>query len=190
VTQPIGPGAFIAVIGASGVGKDTLLDLARVSCSDTVHFVRRVITRPPGPGEEFDSLSAADFEEADERGDFAGSWRAHGLAYGLPVSADDMIRAGRVVIANVSRGVISELEERYERVVVVRIIVSDGVRAQRLRARSRESEDDIAQRLARADPAPHRSADYEIPNDGSIQDSSRELLDIIASTIARRSETP
>ena len=148
--RPLGPGIFIAVIGASGVGKDAVLNWARVSCSDTAYFVRRMITRQPGPGEEFDSLSEASFEQADERGELAVSWRAHGLAYGLPVSIDEVIRAGNIVIANVSRGVIKALEQRYERVVVVRITVSDEVRAERLHARSRESEEDIVRRLTRA----------------------------------------
>lgn len=183
MTARIGPGVFVAVVGASGVGKDALLSYARQRAGVAVHFPRRAITRPLGPGEEFDSLGEADFERARSRGDFAASWHAHGLAYGIPVWVDDPIRAGQVVVANVSRGAVRALEERYARVVMVRITVSDGVRAKRLLARSRESEEDIARRLARDDPAPERIADHEIANDGSVAQGGRRLLDLIAAAL-------
>lgn len=187
----IGPGAFVAVVGASGVGKDALISGARERCGPTAHFPRRAITRPPGPGEDFDSLSPAAFAAADERGDFAVSWRAHGLAYGIPAWVDEPVRAGQVVVANVSRGAVSALEARYDRVVVVRITVSDAVRAERLRARRRESAEDVAARLARADPAPGRVADHEIRNDTTVADGSSRLLAVVAAahrTTDRRTE--
>ena len=184
----IGPGAFVAVVGASGVGKDALLTAARERSA--AHFPRRVITRPPGPGEDFDPRSDAEFADADGRGEFAVSWRAHGLAYGLPVSVDEVIRAGRVVVANVSRAAVSALEERYDRVVVVRVTVSDDVRAARLRGRSRESGGDIARRLVRADPAPERVADHEIRNDGTVHDGAARLVEVIAAELARSTGRP
>ena len=82
----------------------------------------------------------------------AGS--AHGLWYGIPALADDAVHDGRVVVANVSRVVVGELAARYRRLVVVRVTASDEVRAQRLRARRREPEPGVGQRLARPDPAP------------------------------------
>ncbi|MEN3266957.1 phosphonate metabolism protein/1,5-bisphosphokinase (PRPP-forming) PhnN [Pseudonocardia sp.] len=184
MTARIGPGAFVAVVGASGVGKDALISGARAHCGRAAHFPRRVITRPPGPGEDFDSLSEAAFLDAEERGDFAVSWRAHGLAYGIPVWVDEPVRAGEVVVANVSRGAVSALEERYDHVVVVRVTVSDAVRAARLRARCRESVDAIARRLARVDPAPERVADHEIRNDATVAEGSAQLLAIVTAALA------
>ena len=184
MTDPIGPGAFVAVVGASGVGKDALLSFARERCGELTHFPRRAITRPPGPGEEHTPLSEAEFADARERGAFAAWWHAHGLDYGIPVSADAAIGAGRVVVVNVSRGVLDALRKRYERLVVVRVTVSDQVRAQRLQARSRESADAIAARLSRADPAPHHPVDHEIRNDTTVADGAARLMDIIASAQA------
>jgi ribose 1,5-bisphosphokinase len=185
--QPIEPGAFVAVVGASGVGKDALLAEARARCGPGAHFPRRVITRPPGPGEDFESVSEAAFEETERRGGFAVSWRAHGLAYGIPAAVDGPIRAGEVVVANVSRGAIGALEERYARVVVVRITVSETVRATRLRARGRERADAVDRRLSRADPAPERVADHEIRNDGTVAEGGARLLAVITG-LARREE--
>jgi ribose 1,5-bisphosphokinase len=130
VTEPIGPGAFVAVVGASGVGKDALLAYARDRSGALARFPRRAITRPPGPGEDHDPLSEDQFTLARERGAFAVCWPAHGLRYGIPASADTDVRAGRVVVANVSRGVIGELAARYRRLVVVEVTASAEVRAQ------------------------------------------------------------
>jgi ribose 1,5-bisphosphokinase len=188
MTERIGPGAFVAVVGASGVGKDALLTFAREHATAGAHFPRRAITRLPAAGEDFDSVSEAEFAEAESRGDYAASWRAHGLAYGIPAWVDNPIRAGEVVVANVSRGAISALEGRYSRVVVARITVSNEVRAARLRARSRESGDEIARRLDRQDPAPDRIADYEIANDGTVRDGGARLLSIITHLQERTTE--
>lgn len=179
MTDQIGPGAFIAVVGASGVGKDTLLDAARERCGASVLFPRRSITRAAGPGEDYTPLTVAEFALADEHGEFAVSWSAHGLDYGIPCTIDAAIRAGRTVVANVSRGILDELAERYSRLVVVRVTVPDAVRAQRLHARNREGGADIARRLERADPSVARPVDHEICNDRSIADACGELMHII-----------
>ena len=179
MTWPIGPGAFIAVVGASGVGKDALLTYARGRSSALARFPRRAITRPPGPGEDHDPVTEDQFATARERGAFALSWRAHGLWYGIPASVDAEVRAGLVVVANVSRSVLGELEARYLRLVVVRVTVPEKVRAQRLRDRSRESEPGIGQRLNRQDPAPGHRVDAVIENDGSLAEGGARLLRII-----------
>jgi len=173
---PIGPGTFVAVVGASGVGKDALIDHARARTPDTVRFPRRTITRPAGAGEDHDPLDVEAFAAAARAGAFAVHWHAHGLDYGIPAQADEDLRAGRTVVANVSRGVLSELSRRCEHLVVVRVTVPDAVRAERLRARSRESADAVAARLHRADPAPDQHVDVEICNDGTREAGGEALL--------------
>lgn len=189
MTSPIGPGAFIAVTGASGVGKDTLLDAAREQCGDDVVFPRRTITRPIGSGEDYLSVNEQDFMAARERGEFAVSWQAHGLHYGVPSSVDAVIRAGGVVVSNVSRGVVEELRNRYERIVTVRITVSDGVRAARLHTRNRETAEGIAGRLTRVDPAAGHRFDHEIHNDRSVRIGADTLLHIIHSAAERETSS-
>jgi ribose 1,5-bisphosphokinase len=179
VTGLIGPGAFIAVVGASGVGKDALLSYARERSGALARFPRRAITRPPGPGEDHDPVTDDQFATARERGALALYWRAHGLWYGLPASVDAEVRAGLVVVANVSRSVLGELEARYQRLVVVLVTVQEEARAQRLRRRSRESEPSIGQRLTRPDPAPGHRVDVVIQNDGVLAAGGARLLHII-----------
>jgi ribose 1,5-bisphosphokinase len=179
VTEPLGPGAFVAVVGASGVGKDALLTYAREQSAALAWFPRRVITRPPGPGEDHHPVTEEHFTAARARGAYAVSWHAHGLCYGIPAVADVEVRNGRVVVANVSRGAIQELAARYRRLVVVLVTVSEEVRAQRLRGRGREPEGDIGQRLARRDPAPGHRVDAVIQNDGSLAEGGAQLVRVI-----------
>lgn len=176
----LGPGAFVAVTGASGVGKDALLAAARTTVGDDVHFPTRVITRGSGGGEESTPMGEAAFTAAREAGGFAVWWQAHGLSYAIPTSADAAVLDGRVVVANVSRGALQALEQRYARLVVVCVTVSDPVRARRLRARGREEGEAVEQRLSRPDPAPDRVPDEVIRNDGSIAEGGAQLLRIIS----------
>jgi ribose 1,5-bisphosphokinase len=179
VTKPIGPGPFVAVIGASGVGKDALLSYARERAGASACFPRRAITRRAGPGEDHDPMEVEEFASALENGAFAVWWQAHGLCYGIPDSVDTELRAGRPVVVNVSRGVLGLLASRYERLIVIRVTVPDAIRATRLRARQRESINDIAQRLDRVDPSPDHPVDAEIRNDGPLHEGGAQLLRII-----------
>jgi ribose 1,5-bisphosphokinase len=183
--EPIGPGAFVAVVGASGVGKDAVLGWAREHAGAAARFPRRAITRPSGPGEDHDPVDPSAFAAARDAGGYAVHWEAHGLAYGIPVGADDEVRAGRVVVANVSRGVLETLAERYARLVVVEVTVSDAVRAERLGLRARESADGIARRLARTDPAPGHRVDVVIENDGALADAGARLLAVVEELAAQ-----
>lgn len=175
---PIGPGAFVAVVGGSGVGKDTILGYARERAADAM-FVRRVITRPPGPSEDSQELTEAEFTAIEAAGGFAVSWRAHGLGYGLPTTVDAVVGAGGIAVANVSRTVLSALAARYSGFRLVRVSVPPEVRAARLAARGRESGEDIAGRIVRPDPAPHARVDLEIVNDGSIAEAGQLLINFL-----------
>src|SRR4051794_8643592 len=100
-------GAFVAVIGPSGAGKDTVMDSARAELADrgsAFVFPRRLITRPIGPGEDHVPVGDADFTRIERDGGFALSWRAHGLSYGVPIAVVDSVRSGDVVVMNISRG--------------------------------------------------------------------------------------
>ena len=103
----VATGVLVLVVGPSGAGKDTLLDAARERLADDqrFRFVRRVITRPAeAGGETHEAVSRAEFTARR----FALSWQAHGLSYGIPLDIAGDITAGRIVVANVSRGVIVE----------------------------------------------------------------------------------
>jgi len=180
-TGAIGPGRLVLVVGPSGAGKDTLLRLARAACVDDhdVVFPRRVVTRASSADEDNIAVGPDDFARAREHGDFAVHWDAHGHSYALPQEINDDIRAGRAVVVNVSRTVIAALREAYANVVVVAITAPPDVLAQRLAARARNSDGNIAARLARSVDDASVEADVTILNAGSAEYHSRQLVRVI-----------
>ncbi len=184
----IGPGPFILVVGPSGAGKDTLIGLARAACADdgNVVFPRRVVTREASAFEDNEQIGLDAFRQASARGDFAVHWEAHGHCYALPRAIDDDIRAGRTVVANVSRTVVDAIRRGYADVTVVSITAPPDVLAKRLAARSRSSDGQIEHRLSRAADDVATTPDVTIANVGRVEDHARELVQVIKGT--QRSE--
>lgn len=161
-------GRLIAVVGPSGVGKDSLI--AEISAARPAFAVtRRAITRPVDLSEPFESLDDDAFDRRLSAGGFALHWSAHGLRYGIPVDTLNAVRAGHDVIANLSRGMLEQAATLYGRLTILSITASPAVLALRLGQRGREGADEIARRLARPIPRFPDDADcVEIDNDGPI----------------------
>lgn len=147
----LGPGGVVLVVGASGVGKDTILAGAAAALRDdeAIVFVRRSITRPPHASEPFDDMTPEEFARARDSGAFTMTWEAHGLSYGIPISAERDIAAGRTIVVNASRSIIPQARGRFECLCVVLIECETAIRAERMAARRRESASEIAARLSR-----------------------------------------
>jgi ribose 1,5-bisphosphokinase len=168
-------------VGPSGAGKDTLLGLARAACKDNLDIVfpRRIVTREASAFEDNEQVSHDAFHQARTRNAYAMHWEAHGHGYALNRSIDDDIRAGRSIVANVSRTVISAMRRTYVDVVVVSITAPPEVLAQRLAARARVSDGKIEQRLGRIVDDAAAAPDAIIVNVGNPEDHARELVGII-----------
>jgi ribose 1,5-bisphosphokinase len=177
----IGPGRLILVVGPSGAGKDTLIGLAQAACADdsSIVFPRRVVTREASSFEDNEQVSLDAFREALARGDFAMHWEAHGHCYALPRAIDDDIRAGRIVIANVSRTVIEAMRRAYADVTVVSVTAPPEVLAERLATRARSSDGRVADRLRRVVDDAVAAPDVTIINVGDVEHHARELVRII-----------
>ena len=177
----IGPGRLVLVVGPSGAGKDTLLGLARAAClnDDRIVFPRRVVTREASSFEDNEQLSLDAFRLARSQGEFAIHWEAHGHCYALPRAIDDELRAGRTVVANVSRTVVEAMRRAYVDVVVVSITVPPEILAERLAARARSSDGQIENRLRRAVDSGAAAPDVTISNVGDVAHHAREFMRII-----------
>ncbi|MBI5128679.1 MAG: phosphonate metabolism protein/1,5-bisphosphokinase (PRPP-forming) PhnN [Rhodopseudomonas palustris] len=175
----IGPGRLVLVVGPSGAGKDTLLGIARIAClgESGVTFARRVVTREPSPAEDNLQSTPEAFRAMIAAGEFALHWQAHGHSYGVLRTIDNDIRAGRTVVANVSRTVIAQARQAYANAVVVQITAPPDVLARRIALRARSSDAMSSDRIGRT--VGGEIADFTIMNIASPDDHAGELLAII-----------
>jgi ribose 1,5-bisphosphokinase len=145
-------GGLIYLMGPSGSGKDSLLNAARARLAERdCVIVRRVITRSAeSVGEDAIGVTPAEFDAQEQAGAFALSWRANGLAYGIPRQIDEWLAAGQDVLVNGSRGYLAEARTRYPELLAVLLQVDEAALRQRLQARGRESAEQIEARLVRS----------------------------------------
>ena len=178
-TGLIRTGALALIVGPSGAGKDTLIAAARSALGEDNRFVyaRRVVTRTvQDPSEDHDIMTPAAFAAARADGRFLLSWEAHGLGYGIPMSATAALTRSQVLVANVSRTVIIAAEQAVGCVVVFHVTAPVDVLARRIAARGREPFADIAARIARQAPLVAGGATIiEIVNDGDPATAAAEL---------------
>jgi ribose 1,5-bisphosphokinase len=171
-------GRLVLVVGPSGAGKDTLIAAAKAALAGDPSYVfpKRIITRQAmAEAEDHESVSPGQFEQMRQRKAFALDWEAHGLSYGLPASLMADLAAGRTVVFNGSRAAVAEARRRFEALTVVLIEATPEVRAARLAGRGRETEAEIAARLAREvrDPLPGAVL---VDNSGALADGVRLFL--------------
>ena len=171
-------GRLIAIVGASGVGKDTVMAHLR----DTVpalHWATRVITRPADPnGENHVVMSDQEFAACKEQGDFALDWQAHGLHYAIPHNSLNTLKEGADVLVNLSRKTLLAAHELGFELVIINLTATRAVLAERLAKRGRETSQQIEDRLNRSVPSfPHALNVTDIDNSNRITDTVASIID-------------
>lgn len=179
-------GRLIYLIGASGSGKDSLLNWLTTALptgtAATVRIARRAITRAESGNESAMALTPEAFALRCAAGEFALYWHSHGLDYGIGVEIDEWLDRGDVVIVNGSRAYLAQAYGRYPSLEAVEIVVSPDTLRQRLLARGRESLVEIDARLKRAViafPTPPGCRLMRMANDGTLDTAGKALLDFV-----------
>lgn len=185
-------GTLFYVVGASGSGKDSLLRYGRerLAGDPGVVFAHRYITRPVElHGENHVALTEAEFDARLKAGLFALHWDSHGLRYGIGREINFWLARGCNVVMNGSREYLPHARRRYPALHAVMIAVSPEVLAARLRARGRETEDEIAGRLERARRflRPDGHVDI-IDNDGELSQAGERFAQLLAGSRAGRQD--
>ncbi|MEN8950580.1 phosphonate metabolism protein/1,5-bisphosphokinase (PRPP-forming) PhnN [Planktotalea arctica] len=173
-------GRLIAVVGPSGVGKDSVME-GLVAADPSLHLVRRTITRAPElGGEDYDAVSVAAFNNMAADGQFSIHWRAHGLQYAIPASIQAVLARGHDCLANFSRSALLAGDAAFDRFCVLNITASPKTLALRLKARGREGEEQIAKRLAQAaKPLPNGLNVLTVNNDGALDATVAQALGLL-----------
>ena len=173
-------GRLIGVVGPSGVGKDSVMRAMAANVTGFI-LVRRVITREPGAGgEDYESVTEAEFEQRRLAGAFCLDWEAHGLRYGIPRTVLNRVAKGEDVLVNLSRDVLRDIKAIFPRVTILNITASPETLAERLEQRGRETPDDIAKRLAKASRVlPDGMEIVTVSNDGPLEDTVAEALALL-----------
>ena len=177
-------GRLIAVVGPSGVGKDSLMDGARERLTH-VHFMQRIITRAADAGgESHRAVTPDEFESLRHEGELLFSWQAHGLDYGIPIEARNLVLRGHSVVFNGSRHALASQRDVWPDIKIIWVTASRKLREARLSKRGRETASDIGNRLAVSDPTIPPGA-LVVENDGSLAEGIGRMEDAILTLISR-----
>jgi ribose 1,5-bisphosphokinase len=173
------------VIGASGAGKDSLIDYVQENLPENapVVFAHRYITRPADAGgENHVALSTQEFLQRQQRCCFSMNWYSHETHYGIGLEIDEWLTKGLDVVVNGSREYLLEAAVKYKNIVPILICADPDLLADRLFARGRETFSQVSQRVAHAIKLegtvchPHLQ---KIENNGVFEDAGNQLLQII-----------
>ncbi|MDV5170046.1 ribose 1,5-bisphosphokinase [Photobacterium rosenbergii] len=173
-------GTLFYVMGASGAGKDSLLQAIRTLYPKQLLVAHRYITRSAqAGGENHVELSTEEFAQRKQQGLFAMSWKANGFNYALGKEIELWLSQGFDVVVNGSRAYLEQAMMDFGyRVVPVIVDVSAEVLEARLYARGREAPDQIVDRLARAEYYRGQCPDsgFVVDNSGSLQQTIEQFI--------------
>ena len=143
-------GSLIYVMGASGVGKDSLIEAAKFKFKDSakIKFARRYITRQDtSGGEDNRFINPTLFDYLENSGEFIFSWRSHGLSYGLSFEIEKWLNDDLVVVVNGSRAYLPAALKIRPDLKPVLITAKPEIITERLNGRGREDQSEIDERL-------------------------------------------
>lgn len=181
---------LIYIVGASGVGKDTLLQYARrhINGSLPLVFAHRYITRPAvgdgEGGENHIALTTEEFLLRCAKGLFSLEWEGNGLHYGIGKEMDGWMEKGLAVVVNGSRGYLETARRRYPDMIPILIEADPDIILRRLEARAREKTADIDSRFKRQPAMPVQIEGLiRITNNGLPEEGGNRLIAILQNLI-------
>ncbi len=168
------------IVGASGAGKDTLMNYCRDQVNGIlpIVFAHRYITRPANAGgENHISLSEKEFELRSQHNLFALQWKSHGYYYGIGTEINIWLQNGFIVVINGSREYLHIATQKYPNMHTILIEASPEVIEARLHNRGRETTNNIVKRMARNEQFGSMDKNIiSIRNDSSIEFAGNNLL--------------
>jgi ribose 1,5-bisphosphokinase len=174
---------LIYIVGASGVGKDSLMHYARKQLNGSIPllFAHRYITRPSTEGSENHvAVTVEEFHRRKDGGLFALDWESHGLYYGIGIEIETWRAKGFHVVVNGSRQYLPIAKQRYPGLIPIVIEADPAIIRQRLENRGRENGAEIENRIKRQ-PSINMEGLIRISNNGGLDESGEELIGVLKS---------
>ena len=178
------------VIGASGSGKDSLIQYARTHIPENHQtvFAHRYITRPAeAGGENHIALDEKEFFTRQNMGCFAMAWYSHETHYGIGIEINQWLGKGLNVVMNGSRGYLKYAAQQYREIKPILISVRPEVLRQRLELRGRETSEQIDRRLVQACKLETQVSHpqlIKVENNGLLESAGKSLISAIHSNHA------
>jgi phosphonate metabolism protein PhnN/1,5-bisphosphokinase (PRPP-forming) len=190
VAASIASDLLIFVVGRSGSGKDTLMRKAMdilLLKKIPVSILKRTITRPSDKTEESFYVSNTEFLKKLDENEFALSWSAYDNWYGCPrAPLEDSLKRGEIIMVNVSRSVLYEAREKYPQSKILFIDVPISLAEKRIKARGRENDHLLTERLNRMkETVDMPTPDLIIHNDGDLEKAVTEISNYLKSLYSK-----
>ena len=182
------PGQLFYLMGASGAGKDSLINYARRNLKrpEQFRFVCRLVTRPPVPNKHShdDYLTPAEFKSQLKNGNFALSWERHKICYGITAEINTWLKTGIHVVINGSRHHYPIALKTYPDLYAIWITANPSILQQRLQDRGRESKNEISERMQTANQFSPPKSDsgnkfLVIDNNGPLTSAGEKFLKVL-----------
>ncbi|WP_170175840.1 hypothetical protein [Sulfurimonas crateris] len=164
---------IVLIVGASGVGKDTLLK--SIQNDIKANFVTRYITRIPDNNESNHYIGKDDFLYLIKSDFFISSWEAHGNIYGISKLS---IKDGLNIIS-ISREAIKDFENTFEDVATIEIGIPKQMLYERLKSRDRENEEAIKKRIQRSEQKIKAKNHTYFDNSKPLEESKSTFLELL-----------
>ncbi len=170
------------IIGASGVGKDTLLSTLQSTLNEKKYvFMKRYITRDPskisqkGVNEDYHYISNEEFLQKKKNGFFAFSWHSHNNYYGISKKIEDELKAGKTIFVNGSREYLPLAKQLYPNLTPVLIEVKPEILKKRLLLRGREAGKELQGRIHQANICVEGEC-IRLDNSGNLEDFIKSAI--------------
>ncbi len=169
-------GKLIAIVGPSGVGKDTVMRELLKNSSE-FSLVKRVITRPvQTSNEDHFVVDVESFRSNVDCGAFILNWQAHGLHYGITFDAVQPLFKGQNMLVNLSRKILEVANSVFEDFLVVNLTAPKNVLESRITARGRETSEHINDRVNRkVTDFPSSIRKFDVSNNRSVVETAKEI---------------
>jgi phosphonate metabolism protein PhnN/1,5-bisphosphokinase (PRPP-forming) len=164
---------IVLIVGASGVGKDTLLK--NIQNRVELNFIKRYITREPDRNEHNYYVDNIAFDRLKDDDFFISTWEAHHNKYGI---ARNQIING-INLISISRGAIKDFENSFDNVTTIEITLPRDILYRRLKNRARESEEEIQKRLNRSYQKIEAKDILQFDNSEEIEVSTEKFITLL-----------